>query len=184
MAYSIRRVPVQLGKEADVLSLGLRFVAADYIRGLFRTRFDGAVMAGVDRHQAAQKFAMLWTRAARASKIVRDVPASVVQWCGNAEFQAADPTYPVPEAKSVGTFNKDCLTVLPGSVIVVKIGGIMATGVMTADQAPIPMHEVSEIRIRAVGDLDYEAVIVIGRSDAAREDEEVPLPGELQPVEG
>lgn len=179
MAYSVARLPIQFGRETDVIAFGLRAVTADFVRGIFRKRFDAGAVAGVSRPDVAQRFSLSWGQARANYKNVRDVPSALIQWAGFAEFHAADTDYPTPEDKSIGTFNRDVLTVLPGGVVLIQLGGIKATGLI--EEGAIRLHEVSEVRIREI-EVGYEAVIVMGRPERDASGEEQPLPTEHEPL--
>lgn len=184
MTYTVVRVPVQLSKETDALSFGLRAAIADHIRWIFRNKFDAAVTGGLSKQDVAQRFGLQWQQARAAYKNVRDIPASLLNWCGHVEFHSGEGDFPAAEPLTVGTFNKDTLTVLPAGVVMVRIAGLYATGLAPEDQ-PIRLHEVREIRLRRIeeapaGHPGYEAVIVQGHDEAPREDAAAPQPFETE----
>ena len=161
MAYTRTTFPVQISKPQDEIALGMRIALTDYIRAEFRRSLDGGAVAGVDRHTVAQRFGLLYAQAAASYRLCRAVPAAMVQWAAHVEFNIGDAEYPTALPRSVGTFNRDVVTCLPGGTVLIRMGGVNLVGIA---ETPISVAEIAEVRVFAV-DRTFSAEIITGRSD-------------------
>lgn len=175
--FTVSVFPVQANKESEVLSFGLRAATADYIRGEYRRKIVAAVGTGISKVEAMQKFGLLWAQARHSFKNLRDIPASLLSWGAYVEFHGGETGFPVALPESVGTFNRDVLTLLPAGVAAIRLAGMNFTGLMNDDQ-PIRMHEVSEVRVSRTGDGQFTATVVMGHADDDSAAADTPMPTE------
>jgi hypothetical protein len=176
MAYQSTTVPVLTCRARDEIALGVRIALADFVRGDLRRRFECAE-AGVDRPTIIQQFGLSFAQAAASNRLCRAVPASLVQWAAHVEYNATTDGYPAALPRSVGTFNRQVLTVLPRDTIFVRIGGINLVG---QSESLINVTEVVEVRVVA-GAEGYFVEIITGRDDdSGRLDTLLPLDGETE----
>ena len=161
MAYTRTTFAVQISKPQDEIALGMRIALTDYIRAEFRRSLDGGAVAGVDPHTVAQRFGLLYAQAAASYRLCRAVPAAMVQWACHVEFNSGDAEYPAALPRSVGTFNRDVVTCLPGGTVLIRMGGVNLVGIA---ETPISVAEIAEVRVFAV-DRTFSAEIITGRSD-------------------
>ena len=164
MAYQRTTVPVLTTRSQDEIALGVRIALTDYARGEIRRKLDGGKVAGVDAATIIQRFGLGYAQAAASNRLCRAVPASLVQWAAHVEYNATTEGYPAALPRSIGTFNRAVLTVLPSNTILVRIGGINLVG---QSETAINMAEVAEIRAHNNGDA-YYVEIITGRSDGDR----------------
>ena len=155
MAYQRTTVPVLTTRSQDEIALGVRIALTDYARGEIRRKLDGGAAAGVDAATIIQRFGLGYARAAAAS---------LVQWAAHVEYNATTEGYPAALPRSIGTFNRAVLTVLPSNTILVRIGSINLVG---QSETTINAAEVAEIRAHNNGDA-YYVEIITGRSDGDR----------------
>ena len=85
----------------------------------------------------------------------------MVQWAAHVEFNIGDAEYPAALPRSVGTFNRDVVTCLPGGTVLIRMGGVNLVGIA---ETPINAAEIAEVRVFAV-DRSFSAEIITGRSD-------------------
>jgi len=161
VTYTRTTFPVEISKPQDAIALGMRIALTDYIRAEFRRSLDGGAVAGVDRHTVAQRFGLLYAQAAASYRLCRAVPAAMVQWACHVEFNAGDAEYPTALPRSVGTFNRDVVTCLPGGTVLIRMGGVNLVGIA---ETPVNAAEIAEVRVFAV-DRSFSAEIITGRAD-------------------
>lgn len=182
MTYVVHTFPVAAARPQDEIALGLRAAVTDFVRAGFRRRIDGGLAAGVDKDTACQRYGLLYAKAAQSYRMCRAIPAALVQWAGRVEWLAHDEGYPVPTPGTIGTTNGETITVMPGRIVLIRLGGINLTGLAATD---IPAHEIVEVRIRSVvgeNGTTYFAEIVTGRDLFQRES--APVPVDLENAEG
>lgn len=173
MAVSSKTFTVGVDSDSAHLVFGIRAAAADFVRGYFRTKIEGAEDAGIDRMTAMQKGAITFAKAAKGSRLVRAIPPALVKWAGYVEYNARHHWFPAVEAQTIGTFDRDNISAMPGDVKVVKLGGLIFIGSFSGD---IPT-DIVEIRVTKVGGT-YLCTIVHGRPD---DGSDVALPEPVEP---
>lgn len=161
MAYQRITVPVVVPRPQDEIALGIRIALSDHLRGEIRRKLDGGIAAGVDAATIVQRFGLNYAQAATSYRLCRAVPAALVHWAAHVEYNATTEGYPVALPRSIGTFNRQVLTVLPGNTILVRIGGINLVG---QSETLINAADVVEVRVVLVED-GYFAEIITGRND-------------------
>jgi hypothetical protein len=178
MAITTKTFEVSLDNERAGVAFGLRLAVVDYLRSCFKKKLDSAEDAGVDKTTAMQRFSLAYAGAARGYRLARAIPGSLVQWAGYVEYNAATEWFPKAGADTVGTFDKEALSTLPGSVALIKLGGVNFAGIF---EGTMPA-DIIEIRVGIV-DGKYMATVVSGRpDDGSRLDVPMPQDGELEPA--
>lgn len=173
MAVKSKTFTVGVDSDAAHIVFGLRAAAADFIRAHFRAKIEGAEDAGIDRMTAMQKAALTYAKAAKGSRLVRAVPPALVKWAGYVEYNARHHWFPAVLAQTIGTFDRDNISAMPGDVKVVKLGGLMFIGSFSGD---LP-EDIIEMRVSKVG-TSYLCTIVHGRPD---DGDEVTMPEPVEP---
>lgn len=173
MGFQSKTFDVGLDSEASMITFGARVAMADYVRSYFRKKIEGAEDAGVDRMTAMQRASLDWGKAARGSRMVRSIPASLVQWAGYAEYNTNFPWFIRPLNGSIGTFDKGALVGMPGNVKMIQLGGLTFVGLL--DMA-IP-SDLYEVRVTKFPDL-VQATILWGRPD---NDSRLEVPEPVEP---
>lgn len=173
MAVMINSFAVGVDSEAAHLVFGLRAGAADFLRGFFRQKIEGAEDAGIDRMTAMQKAAMVFAKAAKGSRLCRAVPPALVKWAGYVEYNSRHGWFPEALPNTIGTFDRECVSVMPNGVKLVKLGGLLFIG---ASEGNLP-QDIIEVRISKVGS-NYLCTIVYGRPD---DDSRIETPEPVEP---
>lgn len=173
MAVSINTFPVGVDSESAHIVFSLRAAAADVLRGLFKSKIEGAENAGIDRMTAMQKVALTYAKAAKGSRLCRAVPPALVKWAGYVEYNGRHAWFPEARPQTIGTFDRECISTMPGSVKVVKLGGLLFIG---ASEGNLP-EDIIEVRVSRVGS-SYLCTIVYGRPD---DDSDIEVPDPVEP---
>jgi len=161
MALKARTFEVSLDSEASMIVLGCRFAMANYLRGYFRKKIEGAEDAGVDRMTAVQRAALDWGKATRGSRMLRSIPASLVSWTSYAEFNGRLDWFIPVYGDTFGTFDRTCIQSLAGGVKMVKLGGLNFVGI---DNEPLP-GDLFEVRIWKSTTGNLHCTYIVGRPD-------------------
>lgn len=173
MAVSNKTFGVEADSEAAHVVFGLRAAAADYLRGMFREKIEGAEDAGVDRMTAMQKAALNYAKAAKGSRLCRAVPPALVKWAGYVEYNARHHWFPEVRSQTIGTFDRSNVAAMTGDVKLVKIGGLTFVGSFEGD---LP-QDIVEVRVSRVGQ-SYLCTLVHGRPD---DDSDTLVPDPVEP---
>lgn len=189
MTYRVVTFPIQLGRPIDSIILGARMAVADILRAEGRQAVARAAMAGVDAMTTGQRLVMTYMSAARASQFLRNYPGPVARWCFQTEQhsqQLAGEGYPAAPAMSVGGYDRNWITLMPGGSVLISAGGVRAAGMIETgpDATPIVLHEIREVRLSRTTDLDGQTTwncSVIMSNDAGNRDM-VEDPAEPHPV--
>ena len=174
MALTVKNFEVKLDRDASRIAFGMRIGVVDYIRGLFRAKIAGAEDAGVDKMTAMQKVSLEYAKAARGFRLPRAVSMQLVQWAGYVEFNAITEGYAPAPDNSVGTFDKDAVSGLPGDVVLVRMGGVNFAGVLAGG---LPA-DIVEVRVAMVNG-GYTCSVVHG-SMPSGSGMPVPVPSEME----
>lgn len=185
MTFRIVSFPVRLSRPIDSLILGARAAVADLLRAKARTAATSAQSAGIDSYDAGRRFAMDWAAAQRASKLLKNVPPSLVQWAFRSvgiPREMPDAGYVEAGMGAVGIFDPRWLQPLPLNAMMLKCGGVNAVGTMP-EGTNINMQEVAEVRIivPSNGGDEYTAEIVLSDFRGNRESGDEPQ--DSDPVE-
>jgi hypothetical protein len=178
MAVSSKTFAVNVENDSGHMVFGLRAAAADYLRSVFRQKLDSAEDAGINKMTAMQKAAMSYAKAATKSRLCRAVPAALVKWAGYVEYNRNLSWFPEARDVSVGTFDRECISAMPGDVKLVKIGGLTFVGSFEGD---LP-SDITEVRVAKVGSM-YLTTVVHGTQDDGDDDALVPDPVEPEGVD-
>jgi hypothetical protein len=189
MTYRVVTFPIQLGRPIDSLILGARMAVADILRTEGRAAVARANEAGVDAMTTGQRLVMTYMSATRASQFLRAYPGPVARWCFQTEQhsqQLSGEGYPAAPAMSIGGYDRNWITLMPGNNVLISAGGVRAAGMLATgpDETPIALHEVREVRLTRGVDLDGQptwSCSVIMSNDVGNRDM-VEDPAEPHPV--
>ena len=122
---------------------------------------------------AMQKVALTYAKAAKGSRLCRAVPPALVKWAGYVEYNSRHGWFPEALPNSIGTFDRDCIGVMPGNIKIIKLGGLIFIGTFEGN---LPT-DIIEVRISRAGAL-FICTIVHGRPD---DDSRIELPEPVEP---
>lgn len=179
MALRTTTFEVMLESQRKALAFDLRTAVVDWLRLRIRQKFDTAEDAGVDKKTALQKFCLNYAGAAKASRLARGVPATLVRWASYVEYNNVMDWFPAAPPRCVGTFDKDSLTVLPSNVALIRMGGIEFVGTLEGGKP----EELFEIRVGYDPDQPgkFLATLISGKPDDGQNmDTPEPAEPELQ----
>lgn len=183
MAITVKHFPVVVQSERKALAFDLRVNVVDWLRGRLGRKIATAEDAGIDKQTAVQRFCLNYAGAAKASRLARGIPSGLVRWAAYVEFNQSVDWFPKAPPGSVGTFDKDCLTILPNEVAMIQMGGVEFIGVLDGGK-PSDLVEVRVSTHDANGQpmsQGYMATLVIGKPDEGQATPmPVPADGELQ----
>lgn len=182
MTYKSFTFPIEMGKPTDAMTLHMRVAVCDAMRAEAKARFAGATMAGVEQMTVIQKLSFVWAATAKASRMVRSIPVPMFQWAVMAEARATAPEaatlgYPEAKPRSTGSLNRDVLSTLPGNVVVIRAGGVNATGLAPEG---LDLQNFVELRMTIIDSTQFEATVITNDNQGEREQSLVPADGELQ----
>ena len=190
MSYRSVTFPITLARPIDAIILGARMAVADVIRTQARTAVQSATDAGIDGLTVGRRMVMEWMTAQRASRFLRGFPGAIARWCFQTEqhaVQLAGENYPAAPAMSVGGYGIGWLSIMPGGVVLLRAGGVNATGELPVSTAEAPAavivpHEVREVRMSRGADLDgrptYSCTVIMSTDTGPRDMAEDPIEGE------
>lgn len=170
MPVRIMTFELTVDNERSALAFDMRAAMIDFIRGRITEVLARAEDADVDKQTALRRFSLTYAGTAKGFRLVRAVPANLVQWAAYAEVNKRREGFPAAKAGTVATFNKDVVTMLPGSLLLIKMGGVMFVG---NHAGGIP-DDLFEVRVHKEGD-KYLATFICGRPDSD-DPEGVPVP--------
>jgi hypothetical protein len=177
MAYSSKTFEVALENEKAVLAFGLRLSVADFIRSYFRKGLDRAEDAEIDKPTALRRASLNYAAAARGYRLLRAVPATLVNWCGTMEMSRGQQGFIEAGARTLGTFDRSAVRSLPGGVILAKLGGIEFAG---ACESGVP-NDLIETRVTLGDDGKYHCTLISGGPDSGYgADETDPVEPEME----
>lgn len=159
MTLSVKTFVAEVDNERAALAFDMRATLVDFIRGRIKETIRRAEDAEIDRNTALRRFAMTYAGTAKAYRLPRTVPASLVSWCSYATVNDGRDGFPSAPMGTVATFSKESLTRLPSNLMLVKLGGVMFVGPYP-DGIPEDLHEV---RVRRQDDGKYEVSLITGR---------------------
>lgn len=189
MTYRVVTFPIQLGRPIDSIILGARMAVADILREEGRQAVARSHEAGVDAMTTGQRLVMTYMQAQRASAFLRHFPGPVARWCFQTELHAEQLSgegYVAAPPKTIGGYDRNWLTVMPGGHAMISAGGVRGAGVLPSgpDAPQITLHEIREVRLTKGVDLDNSVVwqcSVVMSNDAGNRDM-VEDPSEPQPA--
>lgn len=170
MAVTKKSFEVKLDNERAEIAFGLRIAITDYIRQRFKQKLAAAEDAGVDKVTAIQRFSLAYAGAARGFKLPRAIAPQLIQWAGYVEYNARMNWFPACPSGTVGTFDQEAASMLPGDVCLIKMGGVNFAGIC---EGGLP-GDITEVRV-GIEDGKYTATIVAGKPDDGS-DTRVPVP--------
>jgi len=172
MALRVKTFEAAVDNERAALAFDMRATLVDFIRKRIRETMQRAEDAEIDKTTALRRFSMTYAGTAKAYRLPRTVPASLVSWCCYAEVHNGREGFPAAPMGTVATFSKESVTSLPNSLLLVKLGGVMFVG---AYEGGIP-EDLHEVRVRRLDSGKFEVSLILGRSDS--DGVEVPEPTE------
>lgn len=179
MAVRTMRFEVQLESARKALAFDLRVHITDWLRDRFASKMRLAEDAGIDKKTAIQKFCLDYAGAAKASRLARGVPSELVRWASYIEYNATMNWFPAAPRRTVGTFSKEALTILPRNIAMLRVGGIEFLGAFEGEKPA----DIIEMRI-GFDETEinkYWATIIYGRPDEGQSmDTPEPAEPELQ----
>lgn len=189
MTYRVVTFPIQLGRPIDSIILGARMAVADVLRAEGRAAVARSNEAGVDAMATGQRLVMTYMQAQRASAFLRHFPGPVARWCFQTELhvsQLSGEGYPVAAPQTIGGYDRNWITTMPGGNILISAGGVRAAGTvpLSPDTPQIVMHEIREVRLSKTVDLDNQTewVCSVVMSDDSGRRDMVEDPAEPQPA--
>jgi hypothetical protein len=172
MTVTVKTFEVTVANERSALAFDLRGAVVDFIRRRISEGMARAEDAEIDRTTAMRRFALTYAAAAKGYRQVRTVPGSLLNWAGYVEYNKGREGFPQAVPSTVGTFDKDVVTVLPGNLMLIKMGGVTFAGTLESGKP----DDLFEVRISPAA-RGYVATFVCGRVDG---DDPLTIP---QPVE-
>jgi hypothetical protein len=177
MAVRIMNFELTVDNERSALAFDMRAAMVDFIRARINETLARAEDADIDKETALRRFSMNYAGAAKGYRLVRSVPSALVSWAAYAEVNKRREGFPAAMPGTVATFNKDSVTMLPGDLLMIKMGGVMFIGQLAGG---IP-EDLYEVRVHKQDDQrggKYIATFIVGRPDG---DDPIGTP---VPVEG
>jgi len=178
MAVTSKTFDVTVNNERSALAFDMRGAMVDFLRDRIAQTLSRAEDASIDKQTALRRFSMTYAQAAKGYRLPRTVPASLVQWAAYVETNKDREGFPEARSGSVGTFDKEAVTVLPGNILLIKMGGVTFAGVQ---EGGVP-EDLFEVRVSKTNEGGYAATFVTGRPDG-NDPEGAPIPVEPEDVD-
>jgi hypothetical protein len=141
LSLIIQTLEVSLESEKCALAFDLKTCAADWLRRRIRQKIDTAEEAGIEKRTAIQRFCFNYAGAAKSSRLARAIPAGLVRWAAYVEYNATKEWFPKADLRSLGTFDKDRLRVLPHNFLLLRLGSVRFVG-PCSDGVPNDLFEI------------------------------------------
>jgi hypothetical protein len=174
MAMTSKVFPVEVDNERASLAFDMRAAVVDFLRSRVALALSRAEDAGIDKQTALRRFSLTFAGAAKGFRLPRTVPGSLVNWAAYAEINKTRADFPTVDDGDIGTFDKECVTTLPGDIMLVKMGGVTFAGVCPGGKP----EDLFEVRIGKDEAGKYHAVFVCGRIDG---DDRIGIPTPVEP---
>lgn len=153
---------VTVSNERSALAYDMRGAMVDFLRGRIAQTLLRAEDAEIDKQTALRRFSMTYAQASKGYKLPRTVPASLVRWAAYVEVNQDREGFPVAPNGTIGTFDKESVTSLPGNIVLIRMGGVTFAGVLEGG-VPEDLFEVRVGKSPTTG--GYVATLLTGRPD-------------------
>jgi hypothetical protein len=176
MPVRVLSFEASVDNERAALAFDMRATLVDFLRKRIKDTISRAEDVEIDRDTALRRFSLTYAGTAKAYRLPRTVPASLVSWCAYAEVNSGRDGFPPAMPGTVATFSKEAVTSLPGNLLLVKLGGVMFVG---PHEGGVP-EDLFELRVRRGDEGKYWVTMICGRMDGDNR-AEMPEPVEPEP---